>query len=94
MHDMHEMQLRYNPNILNAMKMRYLEVRARGRADRGNGKIRCNENEMPRNACTQARKPGDDMCLEMRARGHANRGDGMCLEIRARGHANRGDGRM
>ena len=57
---MHEMRLRYNPNIqnamkwhaskcvhtgtqteamINAMRMRYLEVRAHGHANRGNGKM-------------------------------------------------------
>ena len=44
MHDMYGMQLRYNPNIHNAMKMRCLEIRAHGHANRGDG-IR-NANDM------------------------------------------------
>ena len=87
MHDMHEVQLRYNPNIHNVMEVRCLEMRACGHANRESAR------EMPMmwKCDTECKMT---MCLEMRAHGHANRGNAdiemECLEIRAHGHANRG----
>ena len=66
MHDMHEMQLRYNPNIHNPMKMRCLEMRAHGHANRGNERMRSKIQPSMHYAVKKR-------CLEMRAYGHANR---------------------
>ena len=68
MHDMHEMQLRYNPIIHNAVKMRCLEMRACGHANRENDRMQSKIQPSMHYAMKMR-------CLEMRAHGHANRGN-------------------
>ena len=68
MHDMHEMQLRYNSNIHNAMKVRCLEMRAHGHANRENDRMQSKIQPSMHYAMKMR-------CLKVRAQGHANRGD-------------------
>ena len=66
MHDMHEMQLRYNPNIHHAMKARCFEMRAYGHANQENDRMQSKIQPSMHYAMKMK-------CLEMRAHGHANR---------------------
>ena len=66
MHDMHEMKLRCNPNIHNAMEMRCLEMRAHGHANRENDRMRSKTQPSMHYAVKRR-------CLVMRAHRHANR---------------------
>ena len=79
MHDMHEMRLRYSPNIHNAMKMRCLETHAHGHANRENDRMRSKIQPSMHYAVKMR-------CLEMRAHGHANRGNGIRKAIGLKWH--------
>ena len=72
MHDMHEMQLIYNPNIHNAMEVKCLEMRAHGHANRKNDRMQSKIQPSMYYAMKMR-------CLEMRAHGHANRENGRML---------------